>query len=398
MRNPALNKVPGLDQRITQAFRGELLAWFSAHRRVLPWRQNRTPYRVWISELMLQQTRVDQAIPYYRRFLKRFPGLRSLAAAPRADVLKLWEGLGYYSRAVRAQETARYLVEQKGGRFPRTLDGLRALPGIGPYTAAAVGSLAMGLDAAVVDGNVIRVLSRVMAFGHDARRPDSRALFQEWATALMPPGQAGEFNEAVMELGAILCTPRQPTCPKCPLRSVCRARQEGRMESYPASKPKAKIPHKHVGAALVVNERGQLLIAQRHEKSMLGGLWEFPGGKQEPGESMPACIARELREELSIDVAVGEHAVTVAHAFSHFTMDLHVHWARIRNGRPRAVECAAFCWVSTEQLKDFAFGRADQKVMEAMAAEGWPGLRHPAVPGKPKRAKSSLPQSRAKQP
>ena len=398
MRNPALNKVPGLDQRITQAFRGELLAWFSAHRRVLPWRQNRTPYRVWISELMLQQTRVDQVIPYYRRFLKRFPGLRSLAAAPRADVLKLWEGLGYYSRAVRAQETARYLVEQKGGRFPRTLDGLRALPGIGPYTAAAVGSLAMGLDAAVVDGNVIRVLSRVMAYGHDARRPESQALFQEWATALMPPGQAGEFNEAVMELGAILCTPRQPTCPKCPLRSVCRARQEGRMESYPASTPKAKIPHKHVGAALVVNECGQLLIAQRHEKSMLGGLWEFPGGKQEPGESMPACIARELREELSIDVAVGEHAVTVAHAFSHFTMDLHVHWARIRSGRPRAVECAAFCWVRTEQLKDFAFGRADQKVMEAMTAEGWPGLRYPGAPEKPKRAKSSLPQSRAKQP
>ncbi len=395
MRNPVLNEASGLETRVTRAFRGDLLAWFSVHRRTLPWRRNRTPYRVWISELMLQQTRVDQVIPYYRRFLKRFPSLRSLAAAPRADVLKLWEGLGYYSRAVRAQETARYLVEQNGGRFPRTMEGLRALPGIGPYTAAAVGSLAMGLDAAVVDGNVIRVLARVMAYGHDARRPASRVVFQEWATALMPPGRAGEYNEAVMELGALLCTPRQPKCPVCPLRAVCRARQEGRMESYPAAAPKTKIPHKHVGAGLVVNERGQLLIAQRHEKSMLGGLWEFPGGKQEPGETLPACIARELREELALDVRVGEHAVTVAHAFSHFTMDLHVHWARIRSGRPRALECAAFRWVRTEQLKDYAFGRADQKVMEALAAQGWPGLRRSGVPGKPRRAVVPRPRSRS---
>lgn len=374
-----------VESRVVAAFQRELLEWFALHRRDLPWRRNRTPYRVWISELMLQQTRVDQVIPYYARFLKRFPSLRSLAVAPRADVLKLWEGLGYYSRAVRAQETARHLLAARGGRFPRTLEELLALPGIGPYTAAAVGSLALGLDAAVVDGNVMRVLARVMACDQDAGLPATRNLFQRWATQLLPPGRAGEFNEAVMELGALVCVPRQPKCPVCPLRSVCRARAEGRMESYPVAKKKEAVPHKLVGAGLVVNPRGELLIAQRHEASMLGGLWEFPGGKQEPGETMPACIARELQEELGIAVEVGEHAVTVSHAFSHFTMDLHVHWARVRSGRPRALDCADFRWVRPDQLDRFAFGRADQKVMESLAAQGWAGLIRLHAPGKPKR-------------
>lgn len=366
-----------LTPSLRQAFRRDLTAWFRVHQRDLPWRHRRTPYRVWISELMLQQTRVDQVIPYYQRFMKRFPRVQALAEAPRADVLKMWEGLGYYSRAIRAQETARHLVAQQGGRFPRTLDGLLALPGIGPYTAAAVGSLALGLDAAVVDGNVIRVLARVMAYDGDTRRPAVRARFQAWADELLPPGRAGEFNESMMELGATVCTPRRPACATCPLRHPCQARVEGRAESYPAKGPKVTVPHKHVGAGLVVNARRQLLIAQRHEASMLGGLWEFPGGKQEPGETLPECIARELREELGIEVEVGEACVTVRHAFSHFTMDLHAYWARIRRSRPRALDCADCRWVSVGQLKDYAFGRADQKIMEALAGQGWPGLAKP---------------------
>lgn len=374
MKKPASNDRAFPDPAQARAFRGGLLRWFARNRRDLPWRQDRTAYRVWISELMLQQTRVDQVIPYYQRFLARFPTVQALADAPRADVLKWWEGLGYYARAIRAQETARFLVQTSGGEFPRTLEGLRALPGIGPYTAAAVGSLALGLDAAVVDGNVIRVLARVMACAEDSRRPAVRERFQAWADALLPRGRAGTFNEALMELGATVCTPRRPACPACPLRSVCRARAEGRMESYPVKTAKVKVPHKHVGAGLVVNRRGELLIAQRHEKSMLGGLWEFPGGKQEPGETMAECISRELKEELGIDVAVGDHFVTVRHAFSHFTMDLHAHWARIRRGRPRALDCAACQWARPVDLPKFAFGRADQKIIAALAQAGWPGL------------------------
>lgn len=385
-RKPALSEAGPGSEPVRRAFQETLTAWFAQHRRDLPWRRDRSPYRVWVSELMLQQTRVEQVIPYYHRFLRRFPSLRALAEAPRADVLKVWEGLGYYSRAVRAQETARHLIKNHRGRFPRTVQELRALPGIGPYTAAAVGSLAMGLDAAVVDGNVIRVLARVFACAEDAQRPAGRALFQGWADALLPAGRAGIFNEAMMELGATVCTPRQPACAVCPLGEACRARVEGTMENFPVRAKKAVVPHKLVGAGLVVNERGQLLIAQRHEDSMLGGLWEFPGGKQEPGESMADCIARELREELAITVKVGAHFVTVSHAFSHFTMDLHVHWCRVLKGLPRAVDCADCRWVSPGELVNFAFGRADQKVMEALAKAGWPGLGLPGVRGKRKRS------------
>ena len=365
-RKKALSERPVPTAGLLQVFHRDLLEWFLVHRRDLPWRRNRTPYRVWISELMLQQTRVDQVIPYYRRFLKRFPNLRTLANAPRSDVLKLWEGLGYYSRAVRAQETARYLMQHAGGRFPRTLDGLRDLPGIGPYTAAAVGSLAMGLDAAVVDGNVIRVLARVLACPDEVSKPAVRLYFQQWADALLPAGRAGVFNEAVMELGATVCTPCQPHCAPCPLRLACSAYQRGCPADYPIKLRKKAVPHKHVGAALVVNSRKELLIAQRSEGSMLGGLWEFPGGKQEPGESMSACIARELREELGIETEVGEHFMTVRHAFSHFTMDLHVHWARLTKGRPKPLQCADCRWVKIAELDRYAFGRADQKVCEAL--------------------------------
>lgn len=349
-----------------RAFQRDLLTWFSANARDLPWRRKRTPYRVWISELMLQQTRVDQVIPYYQRFLRRFPSLRDLAAAPRADVLKLWEGLGYYSRAVRAHETAKYLMAHSGGSFPRTLEGLRDLPGIGPYTAAAVGSLAMGLDAAVVDGNVLRVLARSLAFSGDIGQAAIRAKLQRVADLLLPAGKGGQFNEAMMELGATVCTPRKPACERCPLSSCCVAREQGQLEIYPVKTKKNAIPHKHVGAGLVVNKRKELLIAQRLESSMLGGLWEFPGGKREPGESMEQCIERELREELGLETKAGAHFMTVRHAFSHFTMDLHVHWVQLVKGRPKPIECADCRWVKPEELSRYAFGRADQKVCEAL--------------------------------
>lgn len=339
-----------------------LLPWFRSHRRAMPWRNRRTPYRVWISELMLQQTRVDQVIPYFNRFMKAFPSVRALAEAPLGDVLKQWEGLGYYARARRAHETARLLCRDHGGRFPRTYDGLLALPGVGPYTAAAVGSLCMGLDTPVLDGNVMRVLTRLYAYGEDTARADARRRMLGWAQDLLLPGRAGEVNEALMELGATVCLPRKPACPACPLRRACRGHGEGDPTGYPVRAAKKRVPHRQVGAGVIVNRRGQVLVARRKEGSMLGGLWEFPGGGQEDGESMPECIARELHEELRIRVRVGPHLVTVRHAFSHFTMDLHTHWARIDSGRPRAVGCSAYAWAFPAELDTYAFPRADQKI------------------------------------
>lgn len=355
-----------LTPAIRRAFRHDLLGWFARHRRPLPWRVDRTPYRVWISELMLQQTRVEQAEPYFHRWMRRFPALEDLAAAPLDDVLKAWEGLGYYSRARRAHATAVKLVREHGGTFPRTLEGLLALPGIGPYSAAAIGSLAFGLDAAVVDGNVTRVLARAFAEGRDGGTAAGKARTQRRAGELLPAGRAGEFNEAVMELGATVCLPRNPRCAACPLRGICRALAAGTPEKFPVRKPRQKVPHKHVGAAILTDARGRHLITQRHHGGMLGGLWEFPGGKVEPGETIEQCIAREIREELGCSVAVGPRLITVKHAFSHFTMDLHAHHCRLLRGRPRPIQCADARWVTRGQMAAYAFGRADRKIIAAL--------------------------------
>jgi len=352
------------------AVRRRLLPWFARHARDLPWRaEPRDPYAVWISEIMLQQTRVDTVIPYFRRFLKRFPNPAALADAPPQDVLKLWEGLGYYTRARQIHKMAERLVREHGGQLPADPDALAALPGLGPYTTAAIASFAFGKPLAVLDGNVIRVLSRLRALTDDITLPATRRKLQQLADALLPADQAAAANEAWMELGALVCTPRNPACPACPLRTVCRARSTGAPAAFPKRKKKMKVPHKIVGAAVILNPKNQILIAQRcPEKGMLAGLWEFPGGKRAEGETMPQCIARELREEMGIEIEVGPHLVTVPHAYSHFTIDLHAHFARIRKGRPRHIECAGHAWVTPGQFDDYPFSKADHGIIRALRA------------------------------
>lgn len=370
-------KPPVVPAGLSRALRGPLLRWFRRHRRALPWRGRRTAYRVWLSELMLQQTRVDQALPYFQRFLRRFPTLRALARASFDEVLKAWEGLGYYRRARHAHAAARLIVGRHGGRFPRTHAGLRALPGVGPYTAAAVGSLAFGLDEPVWDGNVARVMARLTACRRPLREAAVRARLQALVRACLPVGRAGLYNEALMELGALCCTPRAPTCPRCPVRAVCAAAAEGRPERYPVRAPRRARPHKVVGAGVIWRSSGEVLIAQRKAESMLGGLWEFPGGTREPGETLPQCIARELREELGLRVRVGRHLVTVRHAYTHFTIELHAYWARITGGRPRAIHCAAYAWARPEALGAYAFSAADLRIIAALAGQPLGGAAGP---------------------
>ena len=344
------------------AFERDLLPWFAGHQRSMPWRSNRTAYRVWISELMLQQTRVDTVRPYFQRWMRRFPSLRALAQAPLQDVLKQWEGLGYYARARNAHRTAQELVQNRGGRFPQTAAELRELPGIGPYTAAAIASLAFNQPVAVLDGNVMRVLSRLLACPQDIRLGATRHAMQAWADQLLKRDQPGASNEALMELGATVCTPA-PDCPRCPLRGSCQALAAGNPESYPVKKKADKVPHRHVGAGIIVRRDGRILIAQRRENAMLGGMWEFPGGGQEAGETLEQCVARELQEELGIRVRVGPHFLTVAHAFSHFTMDLHAYWVRIDSGRPRPLHCADLVWVAPRDIAAYPLPRADQHIL-----------------------------------
>jgi A/G-specific adenine glycosylase len=349
-----------------RAVKTKLLPWFSSNQRTMPWRSNRTPYRVWISELMLQQTRVDQVIPYFDRFMLRFPTLQSLATASQEDVLKQWEGLGYYSRARNLHKAAQIIFKDRDGHFPCTAEEIIQLPGIGSYTAAAIGSLAFNLDLAVLDGNVIRVLSRLFAYTKDTRTTTAKKELQQWADELLVEGAAGNYNEAMMELGATVCLPKNPDCAACPLACVCLGFESGRPTDYPVKAPKKKVPHLVVGAAVVTNRKGEVLIAQRREKDMLGGLWEFPGGKQETGETIQQCIARELKEELGINAEVTDYLITVKHAYSHFTMDLHTYFARIRSGRPRPIHCQDYRWVNVSELRAVPYSRADLKIIDEL--------------------------------
>jgi len=346
-----------------------LLPWFENHRRTMPWRQNRTPYRVWISEIMLQQTRVEQVIPFFNRFIKRFPSLKSLAEAPLLDVLKMWEGLGYYSRARNLHKTAQIISKDWKGRFPKSEKDLKKLPGIGNYTAAAIGSLAMNLDLAVLDGNVIRVLSRLFTYPRDPTTIAAKKELQQFADSLLVRGRAGDCNEAFMELGAKICTPRNPNCPECPLSRVCLACKSGTPEIYPVKAPKKKVPHILVGAGVITNRRGEVLVAQRKTDAMLGGLWEFPGGKQESGETIQQCIVREIREELGVNVTIEDFLLTVKHAYSHFTMEMHAYRARIASGRPRPIECAAYAWVKIPNLREYPYSKADLKIVDKLQSD-----------------------------
>ncbi len=357
---------PGQD---IPALQRDLIAWFAAHGADLPWRRVRDPYRVWLSEIMLQQTQVATVIPYFERFLERFPTVEALAAAPLDEVLKLWEGLGYYSRARNLHRAAQAVVAEHGGAFPATVEGLRSLPGIGRYTAGAIASLAFGVDAPVLDGNVIRVLARLFDIADDVGAAATKARLWALAESLVPPGQAGAWNEGLMELGRVICTPKSPACDVCPVAAHCLARARGVQDARPVKAPRARTPHYDVTAAVIRREDGRILIAQRPLDGMLGGLWEFPGGKREPGETLEDCLRREIREELAVTIDVGPQIGVVRHGYTHFRITLYAFHCTLRAGTPQAIGCAAWTWVALDDLDRYAFPVTDRKII-AMLRDG----------------------------
>ncbi len=354
-------------------FADALLDWYERTGVQLPWRAHGEPaperaYHVWLSEIMLQQTQVETVRPYYARFLAAYPSVQALAAAPLDDVLKLWEGLGYYSRA-RLLHRAAQAVAAQGGVFPGDVPALMALPGIGRYTAGAISSIAFGQRAPVLDGNVVRVYSRVFDLPDEVGTPAAQARLWALAETLLPEARPGDYNQALMDLGRLICRPRAPRCDACPIRAHCQACAHGTQAQRPVKAPRARTPHYDVTAGLIWNDAGELLIAQRPLEGLLGGLWEFPGGKQEPGESLQACLQRELREELAIEVEVGERFALVRHAFTHFRITLHAFTCRYRSGAPQRLGVHDWAWVRPEALGRYAFGKADRQVIALLEAQ-----------------------------
>ncbi len=339
-----------------------LLRWFAEAARPLPWREERTPYRVWVAEVMLQQTQVEKVKRYYAAFLRRFPTVEALAAAPLEAVLKAWEGLGYYRRARALHRAAQTIVAEYGGRLPDEVSALRRLPGVGAYTAGAVASIAFGQAAPAVDGNVRRVMARVLA--HPA---PPRAEIEEAVSLLLPADEAGTFNEALMELGATVCRPRHPQCRRCPWRPFCRAHREGAPEQYPAPKGRPALPHYDVVAAVIIGEEGRVLLAQRRAEDMLGGLWEFPGGKREADETREAALRRELLEEMAIHIEVGEPLIEMEHAYTHFRITLTAFRARLVAGEVRCLECDAFLWADEADLERLPMSVTDRRIATLVA-------------------------------
>jgi A/G-specific adenine glycosylase len=354
-----------------------LVIWHGEHQRVLPWRDapagQRDPYSVWVSEIMLQQTRVETVAAYYRRWMARLPSLEALAATDLQEVLKLWEGLGYYARARNLHRAARQVASNHAGKLPADRRALLALPGIGEYTAGAILSLAFNQPEPILDGNVKRVLSRLADIDQPINQPATLAQLWRLAREMVeaaPVDSAGVCNEALMELGATICTPENPRCLICPLVDLCAAARHGTQHERPVTPPRKSTPHVDVAAGVIWQGEAfhsPLLVSQRPAHKMLGGLWEFPGGKLEPSDAnLPTCLQREIAEELGIEIAVGEQFIVLHHAFTHFRMTMHVFHARHTGGEPQAIGCADWRWLSLDQLDALPFPVTDQKIIAAL--------------------------------
>ncbi|MGY4690544.1 A/G-specific adenine glycosylase [Salibacterium sp. K-3] len=349
------------DESTIHDFQQQLLSWYEHHKRELPWRQNQDPYRVWVSEIMLQQTKVDTVIPYFHRFMEWFPDPESLAYADEEQVMKAWEGLGYYSRVRNLQTAVKEVVEEYGGTVPEERSEFSSLKGVGPYTAGAVLSIAYEKPEPAVDGNVMRVFSRIFNISDDIGKAKTRKRFEALVAPFLEGVKPSAFNQAVMELGALVCTPKSPGCLLCPVQDFCEARRQGTAEELPVKAKKKAPKAKDMAAVVLKNKDGRMLIHQRGESGLLARLWEFPNTEVPGQQAREEALKQYLAEEYGVTAEIGEPLQKVEHVFSHLIWYITVFEAWTDD---TAVRNADSLWVTMEETEDYAFPVSHQKILE----------------------------------
>lgn len=345
-------------------FQRDLIQWFQEEQRDLPWRKDNNPYKVWVSEVMLQQTRVDTVIPYYNRFLEKFPTIEAFANADDEEVLKIWEGLGYYSRVRNLHTAVKEVVSKYNGIVPDTKEDILKLKGVGPYTAGAVLSIAYGRPIPAVDGNVMRVISRIMLITEDIAKSSSRKVFENAVEKLMYHANPSYFNQALMELGALICTPTSPSCLLCPVREHCQAFENGVQDELPVKTRKKKTRHEDILAVVLKNEEGKILINKRPEEGLLANLWEFPNLKIVPLLDPWETLQDFLSTEYFLDASIEQQSFTeVRHIFTHLTWTIDAYEGRLKSGE--VDEYGSLRFVTEEELGELAFPVSHQKIWRA---------------------------------
>jgi A/G-specific adenine glycosylase len=339
-----------------------LLHWYRLNKRTLPWRDHPDPYAVWVSEIMLQQTRIETVIPYFERWMRLFPTVNALAKASEQSVLNAWEGLGYYSRARNLHKAAKIIAKEYGGELPRDLDQLGQLPGIGRYTLGAISSMAFGMSVPALDGNIKRVYARIFDISEPVDTPKGEKLLWELAEKQLPKEDAGDYNQALMDLGATICIPKNPRCLICPVMKLCKARQNGTQDQRPVKTPKKSVPH-HVHAAGVIVENGKVLLSKRPSKGLLGGMWEFPNGRVS-GDPLGE-LAQALKTGYNLRLRGKRRSVQnteplgiVQHGYSHFSVSVYVYACELASD----VIGENMKWIPLQKLDDYPMGRIDRQI------------------------------------
>lgn len=339
-----------------------LLDWYSKHARKLPWRDNPDPYWVWVSEIMLQQTRVDTVQPYFELWMERFPSIPVLAGSTQQEVLAAWEGLGYYSRARNLHRAAHILVTRYAGELPDDQEELEKLPGIGPYTAAAISSIAFKRDAAALDGNIRRVLARLFDVGEPLKTTQCERILKDLSESSLPIGRAGDYNQALMDLGALICKPHNPDCTNCPLTSECLSFIRGNQNQRPVILPKKSLPH-HTAAAAVIEGNSKILLAQRPPSGLLGGMWEFPGGVIPAEENPASSIKQVIKNDLGLGIEVAESFGVYHHAYTHYKVTMHAFLCSQKYGKSIENHSTKILqWVTPDQLGQFPMGKINRQI------------------------------------